>query len=195
MEKHTRRQFIRSVLQTAAGLSVVGAAGAALSRSQRDDLVWQIDPEKCTQCEKCSINCVLTESAVKAVHSYSMCGYCDLCSGYLEPGAHSRDTGAESQLCPTGAIKRTFVEDPYFEYTIDEKLCIGCGKCVKGCGSFGNGSLYLQVRHDRCLNCNECAIARACPAQAFRRVPASTPYILRGEEGLRYAKKLPEKKA
>lgn len=195
MAKRTRREFMRSALQTAAGLSLFGVTGVSLVRSQRDDLVWQIDPEKCIQCEKCSINCVLTESAVKAVHSYSMCGYCDLCSGYLEPGAHSRDTGAESQLCPTGAIKRTFVEDPYFEYTIDEKLCIGCGKCVKGCGAFGNGSLYLQVRHDRCLNCNECAIARACPAQAFRRVPAATPYILRGEEGLRYVRKLPEKKA
>jgi len=51
---------------------------------------------------------------------------------------------------PDGAIKRAYVEDPYFEYTIDERLCIGCGKCVKGCNAFGNGSLQLQVRHDRC---------------------------------------------
>jgi len=75
---------------------------------------------------------------------------------------------------------RTFVENPYFEYEIDEELCIGCGKCVKGCGAFGNGSLYLQVRHDRCVNCNECAISQGCPAHAYRRVPASRPYILRG---------------
>ena len=117
-----------------------------------------------------------------------MCGYCDLCSGYLQPGAKSRDTGAESQLCPSGAIKRTFVEEPYFEYTIDEDLCIGCGKCVKGCNSFGNGSLYLQVRHDLCLNCNECSIARSCPSRAWKRVPASQPYILRGDESLIYLK-------
>jgi electron transport complex protein RnfB len=107
-----------------------------------------------------------------------------LCSGYLEPGAKTRDTSAENQLCPTGAISRTFIEDPYFEYSIDEELCIACGKCVKGCGAFGNGSLYLQVRHDRCKNCNECSIARDCPSQAFRRVPANRPYILRGEEGV-----------
>ena len=148
-------------------------------------MVWQLNPNLCTQCEKCSTNCVLPLSAVKCVHSYSMCGYCDLCSGYLEPGAKSRDTGAENQLCPTGAIKRTYIEDPYFEYIIDEKLCIGCGKCVKGCGSFGNGSLYLQVRHDRCVNCNECSIARSCPAQAYKRVPSKTPYILRGDEGIK----------
>jgi len=41
-----------------------------------------------------------------------------------------------------------------------------------------NGSLYLQVRHDVCVNCNECAIAVACPAQAFVRVPASSPNLL-----------------
>src|SRR6185436_15728344 len=81
--------------------------------------------------------------------------------------------GAENQLCPTAAIKRTYVEDPYYEYTIDEQLCIGCAKCVEGCNRFGNGSLFLQIRHDRCVNCNECSIARVCPGDAFRRQPAS----------------------
>jgi electron transport complex protein RnfB len=68
-------------------------------------------------------------------------------------------------------------DERFFEYTIDEQKCIACGKCVAGCRLM-NGSLYLQVRHDRCVNCNECAIAVACPAQAFRRVPASQPYLL-----------------
>lgn len=181
-----RRDFLKSALHTAAGITIGGIAGLLIGRHSSEEMVWQLDPNICVQCEKCSLNCVLPHSAVKAVHSFSMCGYCDLCSGYLQPGAKSRDTGAENQLCPTGAIKRTFVEDPYFEYKIDESLCIGCGKCVKGCNSFGNGSLYLQVRHDRCLNCNECSIARSCPSGAFRRVPASRPYILRGDESKRY---------
>jgi electron transport complex protein RnfB len=186
--KIKRRDFLRSGLNTVAGLSIGGVAGLIIGKSYSDDLVWQLDPDVCIQCENCAINCVLHESAVKCVHSYSMCGYCDLCSGYLQPGARERNTGAEVQLCPTGAIKRTYVEDPYFEYQIDEKLCIGCSKCVKGCDSFGNGSMYLQVRHDRCMNCNECSIARSCPSQAYRRVPAKTPYILRGDEGNRLVK-------
>ena len=183
----TRRSFVKTGLNAAAGLSLAGLSGFLINRSSSEELVWQLDPNLCVQCEKCSTDCVLSESAVKVVHSTSMCGYCDLCSGYLEPGTKSRNTGAESQLCPTGAIKRTFVEDPYFEYVIDEKLCIGCGKCVKGCGAFGNGSMYLQVRQDRCVNCNECSIARACPAQAYRRVPASRPYILQGDEAQKSA--------
>jgi len=80
-----------------------------------------------------------------------------------------------------GAIKRSYIEDPYYEYTIDETLCIGCGECVKACAAFGNGSLFLQVRHDRCLNCNQCSIARNCPSGAFKRVPADAPYLLKGK--------------
>jgi Na+-translocating ferredoxin:NAD+ oxidoreductase subunit B len=132
------------------------------------------------QCGRCATNCVLNPSAVKCVHAYAMCGYCKLCFGYFQPGASTLSADAENQLCPTGAIRRRFVEDPYFQYTIDEPLCIGCGKCVKGCGSFGNGSLFLQVRHDLCVNCNECSIARGCPVQAYRRVPADQPYLLKG---------------
>jgi electron transport complex protein RnfB len=142
--------------------------------------VWQLDPAKCIQCGLCAENCVMTPSAVKVVHVYAMCGYCDLCGGYLKPDTQNISTAAENQLCPTSAIKRKFVEDPFYQYTIDEPLCIGCAKCVKGCDAFGNGSLQLQVRHDRCVNCNECAIARHCPSGAFQRVPAETPYLLDG---------------
>ena len=134
------------------------------------------------QCGKCRVNCVLEPTAVKCVHAFALCGYCNLCTGYYHPEILAKDTAAENQLCPTGAIRRRFVEDPHFEYTIDEGLCVGCGKCVKGCTAFGNGSLFLQVRHDRCVNCNQCSIASACPAQAFVRVPASKPYLIKGQE-------------
>jgi electron transport complex protein RnfB len=142
--------------------------------------VWQLDPSKCIQCGRCATECVMTLSAVKCTHVYAMCGYCDLCGGYLKPDSRTISTAAENQLCPTNAIKRKYIEEPFFEYEIDEALCIGCGKCVKGCGAFGNGSLQLQVRHDRCVNCNQCSIARSCPAEAFSRVPASSPYLLNG---------------
>ncbi len=118
-----------------------------------------------------------TPSAVKCYHAYVMCGYCDLCGGYLRQGVKTISTGAENQLCPTGAITRRFVEEPYFEYIIDEDLCDGCGKCVKGCIDFGNGSLYLQINQDLCDDCNDCLIARKCPSNAISRVPVSRQYI------------------
>ena len=175
-----RRRFIRSGMQMALAVSLGGVAGISLLKSTAKDMVWQIDTFKCVQCGRCATECVMTPSAVKCVHAFNLCGYCDLCGGYLKPDPNARSTAAENQLCPTAAIKRRYIEEPYFEYVIDEKLCIGCAKCVAGCTSFGNGSLHLQVRHDRCKNCNECAIARVCPADAFQRVPANTPYLIKG---------------
>lgn len=181
--KLSRREFLFGAARGGAVLAVGGLAASVVSQASASDTVWQLDPDKCVQCGNCATNCVLNPSAVKCVHAYDICGYCDLCGGYFDPDAPELDTGAENQLCPVGAIRRTYVEDPYYEYSIDESLCVGCGKCVKGCGAFGNGSLYLQVRHDRCLNCNECSIAKACPADAFRRVPADSPYLLKGHAG------------
>ena len=180
-----RRAFFSGLARVAAVLGLGGVAGRLAQRAQAGHTVWQIDPWKCTACGKCATECVLELSASKCVQFYDICGYCDFCTGYFEPEPNDLNTGAENQLCPTGAIKRTFVEDPYFEYTFDERLCIGCGKCVKGCNAFGNGSLYLQVQHDRCQHCNECAIAVACPSEAYSRVPAEEPYLLkvRGPQG------------
>ncbi|MHB9132465.1 MAG: 4Fe-4S binding protein [Armatimonadota bacterium] len=182
-EKITRRQLLAGSLRTLGVFALGGSLGWLTTRAAHGNTVWQLDPNKCIQCGNCATACVLDVSAVKCVHGYAICGYCELCTGFFEPKPNSLNTGAENQLCPVDAIKRTFVEDPYYQYTIDEKLCIGCAKCVKGCNAFGNSSLFLQVRHDRCVNCNDCAIARSCPAQAFTRVPADHPYLLKsGEE-------------
>ncbi len=181
-KKINRREFLGSAARITAALGIGGLGGHLIGRSSSEDMVWQLDPAKCIQCGNCADECVLTLSAVKCVHVYDMCGYCDLCGGYFRPEAKDLTTAAENKLCPTDAIKRTFVEEPFFEYEIDEDLCNGCGKCVKGCSAFGNGSLQLQVRHNLCVDCNECAIARACPADAFSRVPAGDPYLLIGFE-------------
>ena len=192
-----RRGFIRNILLAL----LAGFSGLVLTRRRCGDAgpgkacdgcadrevcpvsprrtVWQLDPAKCIQCGRCATNCVLKQSAVKCVHNFEMCGYCKLCFGFFQPGAKVLTSAAENQMCPVGAIRRKFVEDPYYEYTIDGSLCVGCGRCVRGCGAFGNGSLVLQVKHDVCVNCNECSIARNCPSGAFNRVPADQPYLFK----------------
>lgn len=180
-----RRSFLGNISVVALSLLTGGALFwrsfkvNSINGVEQQRTVWQIDPQKCNHCGRCAMNCVRNQSAVKCVHQYELCGYCKLCFGYFRQGAVALTEDAENQICPTGAIKRTFVEEPYYEYTIDEQLCIGCGKCVKGCTSFGNGSLFLQVRQNDCLNCNQCSIALNCPAGAFKRIPANSPYILK----------------
>ena len=193
----TRREILRIGGRGAAVIGLGVAAGGMVLR-RRDaprQMVWQIDPRKCIACGNCEVNCVLQPSAVKCLHTHSMCGRCNFCFGYYDLRAGSEvHAGVEYQLCPTDAIRREFLGGPYFEYTIDEEDCIGCGLCVKGCVGSGNGSLYLQVRHrmrgdppgdvpdGRCVNCNECSIAIACPAQAFVRVPADDPHPFRNPD-------------
>lgn len=176
-----RRDFLRTCGSFLAGGAVLATGGllATKAKGRESDTFWQIDPFACTQCGRCQTDCVLAVSAVKCFHANKVCGYCDLCGGYYRPSVKDLNTAAENQMCPTGAITRKFVEEPYFEYTIDEDLCNGCGKCVKGCTSFGNGSLFLQIQQDLCQNCNECNIAKVCPSDAIKRVSYDEAYKLK----------------
>ena len=179
-----RRKFLKTFSSVVAGGTIV-VSTAGLSNKTKNakqaSHFWQIDPHKCTHCGRCETHCVLTVSAVKCVHAKKVCGYCDLCGGYYRSNVKELNTAAENLMCPTGAIIRTFVEEPYFEYNIDESLCNGCAKCVKGCSSFGNGSLYLQIKRELCVDCNECEIAKACPANAISRVSYNMAYRLKGD--------------
>ena len=176
-----RREFLKTCARLLAGGAIVAISGVSYRKiiAQNANYFWQIDPQKCTFCGRCQTDCVLPTSAVKCVHAVKVCGYCDLCGGYYRTNVKELNTAAENLMCPTGAIQRKFVEEPYFEYTINEHLCNGCGKCAKGCNSFGNGSLYLQIKQELCKNCNECHIAKSCPADAIKRVSTFMAYNLK----------------
>ena len=150
-----------------------------MSMGKTPAMVWQIDPDLCTWCGRCQTDCVLNPSAVKCVQAFPICGYCRLCTGYFDAEPNALNAGAENQICPTGAIKRRHVEDQYYEYSIDAELCIGCAKCVDGCTRYGNGSFFLQINHDLCVQCNRCSIAANCPSRAIKQVPASKPYKIK----------------
>ena len=178
-----RRRFLVDTARVAGVVALAGGAGVLIgNRGRAAETKWQIDPDKCIGCGNCATYCVLDESAVKCVQCFDMCGFCDICTGYFDTNYQDVDTAAENQLCPTGSLVRKFIEEKagqrFYEYTIDLPTCIGCGLCVKGCALM-NGSLYLQVMHDRCVNCNECAIAVECPSRAFDQIPVETPYRMK----------------
>jgi len=189
-EKPTRREVLK---HTARGVAAVGVGGLGfyLVKKAGGDNVWQIDVEKCVNsklgvhgvevCDLCALECVLPLSAVRAVNEYSKCGRCYICPAYFDIKSAIDDEGLPSKkLCPRDAIIRKPIgwidpDDPannFYEYIIDDKLCNGCGKCVMGCKEpAGLSSIRLEVRYELCLDCNRCAIAQACPDEAYVREP------------------------
>jgi electron transport complex protein RnfB len=181
----------------ARGATLLGLAGTAgvLALKANKTYAWSIDPSTCVNsklgalgvevCELCATDCVLTLSAVRAVNTFSECGRCYICPAYFKITSAVGPDGLPSEkVCPRDAIKREEIgwvdpDDPannFYEYTIDEKKCNGCGRCVMECKEpAGLGSIRLEVRHNVCLDCNRCSIATACPEDAYlRREPSVT---------------------
>ncbi len=187
----SRRRAIGRVARGAA-VTGIGLTAGFLVKKAEGQVVWQIDAAKCVNsrlgefgvkvCDLCVKECVVTQSAVRAVNEFSKCGRCCVCPSYFNvKSAVGRDGLPSEKLCPRDAIQRKPIgeadpNDPannFYEYVIDEVKCDGCGKCVMACKEpAGLGSIVLRVRHDLCVNCNNCAISTACPKDALSLWPA-----------------------
>ena len=196
MKTINRRSFLINTGRAVGALALGGVAyrvaGEHLSKAEnakvgpRSRFVWQIDPEKCTHCGLCEVNCVRTPSAVKAVNDQKKCSNCVVCHGHIEEtGVPSEKIDSEGiRICPYDAITRTNHsggKDGFFLYKIDEEKCVGCGKCVKLCNTKGTKSMFLLIRPDLCLNCNSCDIAEKCPSHAIDRLYIGDEDDFRGD--------------
>lgn len=190
-QKLSRREVLGHAVR---GATLVGLGGGIthLVLKANAEGAWRIDPEKCVNsrhgahgvevCERCATECVLPLSAVRAVNDHAKCGRCYICPAYHDVKSALGPDGLPSQkVCPRDAIERIPIgwvdeDDPannYYEYIIDETRCNGCGRCVMGCKEpNGLSSVRLEVRHDLCVDCNRCAIATACPDNAYDHRPA-----------------------
>jgi len=192
-DKYSRREILGHAARGAALLGLTGTAGI-LSLKAYKTYAWSIDTGKCINsklgavgievCELCATDCVLTLSAVRAVNEFKACGRCYVCPAYYKITSAVGPDGLPSEkVCPRDAIERKAIgwidpDDPannFYEYTIDEEKCNGCGRCILECKEpAGLGSIRLEVRHNVCLDCNRCSIATACPEEAYERRPLST---------------------
>ena len=185
---YTRREVIGHVARGAALAGLAGTTGFLTLKAHKV-YAWEINPSICIDsklgvlgvdtCELCATECVLSLSAVRAVNEFSKCGRCYVCPAYYKITSAVGPDGLPSEkVCPRDAIKREAIgwvdpDDPannFYDYTIDEEKCNGCGRCVMECKEpAGLGSIRLEVRHDVCLDCNRCSISIACPADAYER--------------------------
>ena len=201
MSDPDRRQFLRRTGQAACASALAGTAFVLVRRVCAND-AWAIEPNKCVNirlgvtgservCDVCATSCVRPLSAVRAVNDHANCGRCCICPAYFDVRSPIGSDGLPTKkLCPRDAIERNVIgdEDPYdplnnfYEYTIDEEKCNGCGRCVMECKDpSGLGSIRLEVRYDLCLRCNQCTIAQECPEDAYARVGPEEPPLIQLE--------------
>lgn len=190
----SRRNYLRIGGQLLGAVALGGATARLFSPpSEEADFVaqarrfaWQIDPEKCASCGLCETTCVRKPSAVKALNDPKKCSNCVVCYGHITDkhiDSDKIDSGGK-RVCPVNAVTRINFSggaDGLFLYAQDPKLCIACGQCTKRCNSHGTKSMFLAIRPDLCLGCNECAIAVACPHDAIERIPRETVDDYRGD--------------
>ena len=188
-DKPTRRTVLNNAVRGTVLLGMAGTAGYLVKKAE-GQIVWQVDGVKCINsrldevgvevCSLCTDECVVTQSAVRAVNDSKKCGRCYICPAYYNVKSAIDEEGLPSEkLCPRDAIERKPIgwidpDDPannFYDYLIDEEKCDGCGKCVMGCEEpAGLGSIRLMVRHDLCVDCNRCTISTACPKDALLQV-------------------------
>lgn len=182
MTQYSRRNFIinagRAVFGLALGTIAYRVGGSFLNSEQAGPLTrhaWQIDPDKCTACGKCKTLCVRTPSAVKAVNDQKKCSFCVVCYGHISNKniASDKIMSDGKRVCPNEAVTRKEYsggKDGYYIYDIDDDKCDGCSKCVEQCIKKGTKSMFLIIRPDLCINCNDCNIAANCPEKAIDKV-------------------------
>jgi electron transport complex protein RnfB len=184
----TRRDVLGKVARGSVLLGLGATAGFLIKKAE-GQIVWQVDASRCVNsrlgevdvevCSLCTTECVVSQSAVRAVNNTRECGRCYICPAYYNVKSAVDETGLPSEkLCPRDAIERRPIglidpRDPannFYDYIIDEEKCDGCGICVKGCKEpLGLGSIVLKVRYNLCVDCNHCAISTACPNDAVVR--------------------------
>jgi len=190
----TRRQFFLGLGRLIGVAALAGVAARVLRGGNPESEFiqpphrygWQINPDACIQCDLCEKTCVRRPSAVKVVNDQKKCSNCVACYGHLcdlkTPSGLIAST--DKLVCPHQALQRTHFSgglDGAYLYTIDADRCTGCAKCARECNIHGSKSMFLIIRPDLCLGCNECAIARVCPGKAIERVPLYPADDFRGD--------------
>lgn len=193
----SRRTFLNLAGHVAGGTALAGAGVRLFSPPAKDAefipqarrFAWQIDPNKCLYCGRCETACVRKPSAAKAINDPKKCSNCVVCYGHITNKNIESDRidSHGERVCPHDAVlRRNFCGGPdgMFLYAHDHGRCTGCSKCVKECTEKGTASMFMIIRPDLCLGCNECSIAAACPHEAIEHIPREPADDFKGVYGL-----------
>jgi len=185
---YTRRQFLKLSGKTLAGvtlsstmLSTLGLTAAAAENAT----VWAmpqgllvVDPDKCTGCLRCEINCTLVNDGVVSSHLSRVKMTRNLTSSrngnglytennwvYFPDTCRQCDNPACGNACPVKAI---FADENGVK-KVDESKCVGCGACVAACPWHMPTINPETKKSTKCVQCGACAAG--CVTGALKIVP------------------------
>lgn len=180
----TRRQFLKISGKSLAGLAITTSMLSLFGCSQREVdegnvSTWAmpqgllvVNAAKCTGCQRCEINCTLTNdgecstyiSRVKVSRNLHINGdygmlndnfiyYPDTCRQCKEPAC--------GNACPQKAIST----NASGARVVDQELCIGCGACTQACPWHLPTVNPETKKSSKCVACGACI--NGCPSGAL----------------------------
>ena len=180
----TRRQFLKISGKSLAGLAITTSMLSLFGCSQKDVdegnvSTWAmpqgllvVNAAKCTGCQRCEINCTLTNdgecstyiSRIKVARNLHINGeygmlnnsfvyYPDTCRQCKEPAC--------GNACPQKAISTNAAG----ARVVDQELCIGCGACTQACPWHLPTVNPVTNKSSKCVACGACI--NGCPSGAL----------------------------
>ena len=186
----TRRQFLKlsgkslaGVAMSGAMLSTLGVSAAALAEDKVR--VWAfpqgllvVNPDRCVGCQRCEINCTLTNdgccssyiSRVKVTRNlYSSRNgeglYTEHNWTYFPDTCRQCEEPACGNACPMGAI----YADQSGIRRVDTEKCVGCGACTAACPWNMPTVNPVTKKSSKCVMCGACV--EGCPSGALSIIP------------------------
>lgn len=185
---YTRRQFLKLSGKTLAGvtlsstmLSTLGLTAAAAENAT----VWAmpqgllvVDPDKCTGCLRCEINCSLVNDGVVSSHLSRIKMTRNLTSSRNGNGLYTKNTWVyfpdtcrqcEDPACGNACPVKAIYADENGVKKVDETKCVGCGACAAACPWHMPTVNPETKKSTKCVQCGACAAG--CVTGALTIVP------------------------
>ena len=185
---YTRRQFLKLSGKTLAGVTLSSSMLATLGLSAaaaENATVWAmpqgllvVDPDKCTGCLRCEINCSLVNDGVVSSHLSRIKMARNLTSSRNGNGLYTENTWVyfpdtcrqcENPACGNACPVKAIYADENGVKKVDESKCVGCGACVAAC-PWKMPTINPETKKStKCVQCGACAAG--CVTGALKIVP------------------------
>ena len=185
---YTRRQFLKLSGKTLAGVTLSSSMLATLGLSAaaaENATVWAmpqgllvVDPDKCTGCLRCEINCSLVNDGVVSSHLSRIKMARNLTSSRNGNGLYTENTWVyfpdtcrqcENPACGNACPVKAIYADENGVKKVDETKCVGCGACAAAC-PWKMPTINPETKKStKCVQCGACAAG--CVTGALKIVP------------------------